>query len=96
MTPSQKKIFSQGTLFQQKVWRALLNIPKGETRTYKDIAKSIKNPNAMRAVGTAIGKNNIPIFVPCHRVIRSDGTLGGYRWGIDKKKALLKKEGFSQ
>lgn len=93
MTPAQKKIFSQGTPFQQLVWKELLNIPKGQTRTYQDIAHVIGKPKAVRAVGTAIGKNNLAVVVPCHRVIRKDGTLGGYRWGIEKKKKLLKKEG---
>ena len=93
MTPSQKKIFSQGTPFQQKVWNELLKIPKGQVRTYQDIAHAIGNPKAVRAVANAIGANTLPIIVPCHRVIRKNGTLGGYRWGIEKKKKLLKKEG---
>ncbi len=93
MTPSQKKIFSQGTPFQQKVWGELLKIPKGKVCTYEYIARKIGNPKAVRAVGTAIGKNNLPVIVPCHRVIRKDGTLGGYRWGIEKKRKLLESEG---
>lgn len=82
-----------GTAFQKKVWAALLTIPKGQTRTYKEIAVSIGHPRALRAVGSAIGANPIAVEIPCHRVIRSDGGLGGYRWGLDKKRALLKSEG---
>jgi O-6-methylguanine DNA methyltransferase len=93
MTPSQKKVFSHGTPFQQKVWNELLKIPKGSVCTYEYIAKKIGKPKAVRAVGTAIGKNNLPVVVPCHRVIRKDGTLGGYRWGVEKKRKILKSEG---
>ena len=82
-----------GTDFQIEVWRALLEIPFGKTSTYSDIAKAINNPRAMRAVGTAIGRNPVAILVPCHRVLRSDGGIGGYYWGIEKKKILLEWEG---
>lgn len=82
-----------GTDFQMKVWRALLEIPFGKTSTYSDIAKAINNPRALRAVGTAIGRNPVAILVPCHRVLRSDGGIGGYYWGIEKKKILLEWEG---
>ncbi len=84
----------EGTLFQKKVWRALLKIPKGEVRTYGWIAKQIKHPKAIRAVGNAVGKNPLAPEVPCHRVIRKDGTLGGYSGpgGIKRKKYLLKLE----
>jgi AraC family transcriptional regulator of adaptative response/methylated-DNA-[protein]-cysteine methyltransferase len=92
MTPKQKKIFEQGTPFQQKVWKELSKIPSGQTRTYAEIAKKIGKPTAVRAVANAIGANNLPVIVPCHRVIRSDGGLGGYRWGIAKKKKLLAME----
>lgn len=78
-----------GTDFQIEVWRALLEIPFGKTSTYSDIAKAINNPRALRAVGTAIGRNPVAILVPCHRVLRSDGGIGGYYWGIEKKKKLL-------
>lgn len=84
---------SHGTLFQQKVWSALLKIPKGQTRTYEDIAHSIGKPRAVRAVANAIGANSLPVIIPCHRVIRKDGSLGGYRWGVDTKRMLLKGEG---
>ena len=82
----------KGTEFQLKVWKALLNIPTGETRSYSDVAKDIGSPNAVRAVGTAIGQNPITILIPCHRVLRSDGSLGGYYWGLDKKRAILDSE----
>lgn len=82
-----------GTDFQIEVWRALLEIPFGKTSTYSDIAKAINNPRALRAVGTAIGRNPVAILVPCHRVLRSDGGIGGYYWGIEKKKILLEWEG---
>lgn len=83
----------QGTDFQKKVWNQLSQIPYGETRSYKDVASKIKNPQAMRAVGTANGCNPVSIIVPCHRVIAADGTLGGYEGGLDRKKKLLALEG---
>jgi O-6-methylguanine DNA methyltransferase len=79
----------RGTPFQVKVWKALLDIPQGETRTYADLARSIGRPRAVRAVGSAIGANLIAWLIPCHRVVRSDGGLGGYRWGIAAKQACL-------
>lgn len=93
MTPSQKKVFSQGTPFQQIVWRELQKIPKGQTRNYEDIARAIGRPKAVRAVANAIGANTLPQIIPCHRVIRKDGKIGGYRFGIQKKIRLLKDEG---
>jgi len=83
-----------GTKFQIKVWKELLNIPSGETRTYKEIAILIGSPNSARAVANACAKNPYPILVPCHRVIRFDGNLGGYSalGGINKKKELLAQE----
>ncbi len=83
---------SCGSAFERKVWRALKRIPYGETRTYASIAGSIGKPKAARAVGSAIGKNPVPIALPCHRVIRSDGGLGGFSGGIDLKKNLLELE----
>ena len=85
-----------GTKFELKVWDQLQRIPKGETRTYKEIAISIGFPNASRAVANACAKNPYPIKIPCHRVIRSDGKLGGYSGdgGIKTKKLLLEKEKF--
>lgn len=82
----------KGTDFQLKVWKELLNIPSGETCTYGQIAKNIKDPKAVRAVGTAIGKNPVSVIIPCHRVIRSSGELGGYYWGKEMKKRILETE----
>lgn len=79
----------RGTAFQQGVWQLLNQIPYGTTWSYKDIAIKMKNPQAVRAVGTAIGRNPISIIVPCHRVIASNGTLGGFAGGLDRKKILL-------
>ena len=81
-----------GTPFQQRVWAALQTIPAGRTTTYAALAKQIGRPAAVRAVGTACGANPVAVLVPCHRVLRSDGGLGGYRWGLDRKIALLNKE----
>ena len=83
----------KGTPFQQKVWSALLSIPYGETRSYKDIAIQIGQPNAQRAVGMANHENPIPILIPCHRVISADGSIGGYSEGLDIKTKLLQIEG---
>ncbi len=79
----------QGTNFQIQVWRALLNLPFGDLTTYQAIADAIGNPKAVRAVGSAIGANPVAFFIPCHRVIRSTGALGGYRWGLTRKATLL-------
>ena len=81
-----------GTVFQEKVWKELCNIPYGEITTYKEIARKIGNEKAFRAVGTAIGKNPIAILVPYHRVIGADGSMTGYAYGIQKKEMLLKLE----
>lgn len=81
-----------GTEFQMKVWKALLDIPYGETKSYKDIATTIGNPKACRAVGMANNKNPISIVVPCHRVIGTSGKLVGYAGGLDMKKDLLEME----
>ena len=82
----------KGTPFQKQVWKALLNIPFGETRSYKQIAEAIGNPKAVRAVGMANNKNPLLIVVPCHRVIGANGKLVGYAVGLDKKEFLLKLE----
>jgi len=84
----------KGTKFQIKVWNYLKKIPKGKLRTYSQVAKAINKPLAVRAVANAIGKNPFPPMIPCHRVVRSDGSLGGYsgKGGITTKKVLLKKE----
>ena len=83
----------RGTAFQEAVWRELRNIPLGQTRSYADIATAIGQPGAVRAVGTANGSNPVSVLVPCHRVIRADGSLGGYGGGIENKKKLLAAEG---
>ncbi|MGC8873034.1 MAG: methylated-DNA--[protein]-cysteine S-methyltransferase [Chloroflexia bacterium] len=82
-----------GTPFQKTVWQALLEIPYGETRSYQEVAAAIGRPQASRAVGAAIGANPVPIVIPCHRVVRSDGSLGGYGGGLFLKVALLQLEG---
>jgi AraC family transcriptional regulator of adaptative response/methylated-DNA-[protein]-cysteine methyltransferase len=81
-----------GTVFQRRVWQALREIPLGATRTYSDVARAIGQPTAIRAVGHACATNPTSIVVPCHRVIRTDRTMGGYRWGLHRKKSLLEKE----
>ena len=84
---------SQGTRFQQQVWEAAQNIPYGQVRTYGELARSIGRPKAARAVGSALGRNPVLIVVPCHRVLRSDGGLGGFAAGLVVKRALLRLEG---
>jgi AraC family transcriptional regulator, regulatory protein of adaptative response / methylated-DNA-[protein]-cysteine methyltransferase len=82
----------RGTAFQQRVWRALRQIPPGETRTYGDVAASIGDPRAVRAVARSCATNPVSLAVPCHRVVAKDGGLTGYRWGVPRKRALLEKE----
>ena len=84
----------KGTKFQKRVWEELLKIPFGETRSYKEIAISIGNPNSYRAVANACGKNPYPVTIPCHRAIKSDGSIGGYsaKGGIKRKRILLVNE----
>ncbi|MGE6979722.1 bifunctional DNA-binding transcriptional regulator/O6-methylguanine-DNA methyltransferase Ada [Kluyvera intermedia] len=82
----------RGTAFQQQVWQALLAIPAGETRSYQQVADSIGEPKAVRAVASACAANRLAIVVPCHRVVRGDGALSGYRWGVTRKAALLQRE----
>lgn len=82
-------VILEGTRFQKEVWHELQNIPYGETKSYKEIAKTIGNENAVRAVASAIGKNPLMIIIPCHRVIGSDGKMHGYAYGINFKKYLL-------
>ena len=79
----------KGTPFQRRVWSELAKIPYGETRSYKEIAEAIGHPKAYRAVGNANGQNSIPLIIPCHRVIQSDGGLGGFGHGVEVKKQLL-------
>ncbi len=86
------KITLHGTPFETAVWKACMNIPYGKTSTYAAIAEEIGSPNAVRAVGTALSANPIPIIVPCHRVVRTDGSLGGFRGGLKLKQQLLDME----
>ena len=81
-----------GTAFQRRVWKALLTIPAGETRSYGQLARAVGQPGASRAVAAACATNRVAVVVPCHRVIRADGSLGGYRWGVPTKRALLTRE----
>ncbi|WP_298288982.1 bifunctional transcriptional activator/DNA repair enzyme AdaA [Novosphingobium sp.] len=82
----------KGTAFQEAVWQELRRIPKGETRTYAQIAAAVGKPGAVRAAGSANGANHVSVLIPCHRVIRTNGTLGGYAWGLDIKQELLARE----
>jgi AraC family transcriptional regulator, regulatory protein of adaptative response / methylated-DNA-[protein]-cysteine methyltransferase len=86
---SNIKLYLKGTDFQLKVWKALLEIPMGQLSTYGSIAEKIGNPNASRAVGTAIGSNPVAFLIPCHRVIQSTGEIGGYMWGSTRKAAII-------
>ncbi|MEM9260021.1 MAG: MGMT family protein, partial [Bacteroidota bacterium] len=78
----------KGTPFQLNIWRALLHIPEGSLWTYSALAQAAGKPKAIRAVGSAIGKNPIALLIPCHRVIRTSGALGGYRWGVTRKSII--------
>jgi AraC family transcriptional regulator, regulatory protein of adaptative response / methylated-DNA-[protein]-cysteine methyltransferase len=82
----------RGTVFQRRVWDELRRIPRGETRTYTQIARAVGAPDAVRAVGSACGANPVALVVPCHRAVRTDGGLGGYAWGLARKKKLLAME----
>ena len=82
----------RATAFQKKVWDALRQIPNGQTRSYTDVARAIGDPKAVRAVARACASNPVALAVPCHRVVRSDGQLAGYRWGIERKRKLLDQE----
>jgi len=85
----------QGTAFQQQVWRALQNIPPGKTATYNEIAQQIDSPGAVRAVANACAANKLAAVIPCHRVIRKNGSVSGYRWGVERKRQLLAREACS-
>lgn len=93
---SFRTAFAEGTEFEIQVWESLKEIPYGETRTYKWIADRIENPHASRAVGNALGKNPIPLVFPCHRIIESDGSIGGYTPGVDIKQRLLEIEYYTR
>jgi AraC family transcriptional regulator of adaptative response/methylated-DNA-[protein]-cysteine methyltransferase len=82
----------RGTAFQQRVWKELQRIPAGETASYSEVAKRIGFPNSTRAVAQACGANALAVAVPCHRVLRKNGDISGYRWGVDRKQALLVRE----
>ncbi|MNE69655.1 Bifunctional transcriptional activator/DNA repair enzyme Ada [compost metagenome] len=82
----------RGTAFQERVWQALRSIPVGTTASYSDIARMIGAPKSFRAVAQACGANRIAVAIPCHRVVRSDGDLSGYRWGVERKRRLLERE----
>ena len=81
-----------GTAFQLSVWQSLLGVPSGTTASYHMLAHEAGNPKAVRAAANAVGANPITYFIPCHRILRSDGSIGGYYWGIDMKKELLANE----
>jgi AraC family transcriptional regulator of adaptative response/methylated-DNA-[protein]-cysteine methyltransferase len=85
----------RGTAFQQRVWQVLQRIPAGKTKTYSEVANAIGKPRAVRAVANACASNRLAVVVPCHRVVRSNGELSGYRWGTDRKQRLLENEGVS-
>jgi AraC family transcriptional regulator of adaptative response/methylated-DNA-[protein]-cysteine methyltransferase len=85
----------RGTLFQQQVWQALREIPMGSTVSYAEVAKRIGAPTAVRAVAQACLSNPIAVVIPCHRVVRTDGALSGYRWGVERKRMLLEREATS-
>jgi AraC family transcriptional regulator of adaptative response/methylated-DNA-[protein]-cysteine methyltransferase len=82
----------RGTAFQQRVWQALRDIPPGSTASYAEVARRIGAPTAVRGVAQACAANPIAVAIPCHRVVRRDGGLAGYRWGIERKRALLERE----
>lgn len=87
--PGQITVDLAGTPFQLQVWKALLQIPEGQAVTYSDIAAHVGRPKAVRAVGTAVGRNPISYLIPCHRVLRLSGAMGGYHWGVNRKRAMI-------
>jgi AraC family transcriptional regulator of adaptative response/methylated-DNA-[protein]-cysteine methyltransferase len=82
----------RGTAFQQRVWQALQEIPVGQTVSYAEVARRIGAPKAARAIASACAANNLAVAIPCHRVVRDDGSLSGYAWGVERKRALLDRE----
>lgn len=91
-TPANIPLDVRGTAFQERVWSALRAIPAGETRTYSEIAEAMGDPKSARAVARACASNKLAVVVPCHRVVRKDGDLSGYRWGVERKRELLRRE----
>ena len=91
-TPADIPLDIRGTAFQERVWSALRAIPSGETRTYSEIAEALGQPKSARAVARACASNKLAVVVPCHRVVRKDGDLSGYRWGVERKRELLRRE----
>ncbi len=87
-----QSVLTEGTQFQRRVWAALLDIKRGEVATYSQLAERLGRPTAVRAVASAIAANELAILIPCHRVIRKGGALGGYRWGLERKQALINQE----
>ena len=81
-----------GTVFQMRVWQFLMSVPEGDVKSYSEVAQGIGSPKAIRAAATAIASNNIAVLIPCHRILRSDGSLGGYRWGLVRKRTLIDQE----
>jgi AraC family transcriptional regulator of adaptative response/methylated-DNA-[protein]-cysteine methyltransferase len=90
--PSELNLDLRGTALQTRVWRELLQVPHGKTRSYTEVAQRVGRPTAVRAVANACARNPVGLLVPCHRIVRQDGSLGGYYWGLDKKNMLLKYE----
>ena len=90
--PAPQVLDLRGTVFQLRVWQALRQIPRGQTRTYSQLARELGNPNATRAVARACALNRVSVLVPCHRVVGVSGSLTGYRWGVERKELLLKAE----
>jgi AraC family transcriptional regulator of adaptative response/methylated-DNA-[protein]-cysteine methyltransferase len=86
----------RGTVFQLRVWHALRQIPRGETRSYSEVAREMGEPNATRAVARACATNRVALIVPCHRVVGANGSLTGYRWGVERKRELLEAEAVSE
>lgn len=85
-------LHTRGTAFQQRVWQALQEIPAGKTLSYTELAAKIGQPKAARAVASACANNTIAVLIPCHRIVRGDGSLSGYRWGVERKRQLLERE----
>lgn len=90
--PPDLPLHLEGTAFQRAVWQALRQIPTGQTLSYSQLARKLDQPSAARAVANACGANKLAVLIPCHRVVRRDGTPGGYRWGLERKRALLQRE----